>query len=201
MQFDINKILKRKDGNMELLIVVDMVNGFIKKGNMADKYINHIINPNIELIKKINKEGGNIVFIKDTHKIKSREFDRFPVHCLEESEESKVIDELKEYEKVAFTKNSTSAMYAKGFKEYIDNLKNLKKIILSGCCTDICVMNLALDLQNYFDENNKNIDIIVPKDVVETYSGPNHNREEYNEIAFKIMNNAGIKLVKTWRNI
>ena len=92
-------------------------------------------------------------------------------------------------------------MYAKGFKEYIDNLKNLKKIILSGCCTDICVMNLALDLQNYFDENNKNIDIIVPKDVVETYSGPNHNREEYNEIAFKIMNNAGIKLVKTWRNI
>ena len=62
-------------------------------------------------------------------------------------------------------------------------------------------MNLALDLQNYFDENNKNIDIIVPKDVVETYSGPNHNREEYNEIAFKIMNNAGIKLVKTWRNI
>jgi len=186
---------------MELLIVVDMVNGFIKKGNMADKYINHIINPNIELIKKINKEGGNIVFIKDTHKIKSREFDRFPVHCLEESEESKVIDELKEYEKVAFTKNSTSAMYAKGFKEYIDNLKNLKKIILSGCCTDICVMNLALDLQNYFDENNKNIDIIVPKDVVETYSGPNHNREEYNEIAFKIMNNAGIKLVKTWRNI
>jgi len=186
---------------MELLIVVDMVNGFIKKGNMADKYINHIINPNIELIKKINKEGGNIVFIKDTHKIKSREFDRFPVHCLEESEESKVIDELKEYEKVAFTKNSTSAIYAKGFKEYIDNLKNLKKIILSGCCTDICVMNLALDLQNYFDENNKNIDIIVPKDVVETYSGPNHNREEYNEIAFKIMNNAGIKLVKTWRNI
>ncbi len=55
-------------------------------------------------------------------------------------------------------------------------------------------MNLALDLQNYFDENNKNIDIIVPKDVVETYSGLNHNREEYNEIAFKIMNNAGIKL-------
>lgn len=186
---------------MELLIVVDMVNGFIKKGNMADKYINHIINPNIELIKKTNKEGGNIVFIKDTHKIKSREFDRFSVHCLEETEESQVIDELKEYEKVAFTKNSTSAMYAKGFKEYIDNLKNLKKIILSGCCTDICVMNLALDLQNYFDENNKNIDIIVPKDVVETYSGPNHNREEYNEIAFKIMNNAGIKLVKTWRNI
>ena len=43
--------------------------------------------------------------------------------------------------------------------------------------------------------------ISIPKDVVETYSGPNHNREEYNEIAFKIMNNAGIKLVKTWRNI
>ena len=35
---------------MELLIVVDMVNGFIKKGNMADKYINHIINPNIKII-------------------------------------------------------------------------------------------------------------------------------------------------------
>ena len=34
------------------------------------------------------------------------------------------------------------------------------------------------------------------ENVVETYEGPNHDRNEYNEIAFKLMSNAGIKVVE-----
>ena len=33
------------------------------------------------------------------------------------------------------------------------------------------------------------------KNAVETYDAPNHNRKEYNEIAFKIMEQNGIKLI------
>ena len=53
-------------------------------------------------------------------------------------------------------------------------------------------------LQTYFDEQNRNTKIIVPTNAVETYNSDNHKRDEYNEIAFKIMNQTGIKLVKKY---
>ena len=40
-------------------------------------------------------------------------------------------------------------------------MKKLKEIVICGCCTDICVINLAIPLDNYFDEFNKDIDIII----------------------------------------
>ena len=86
-------------------------------------------------------------------------------------------------------------MYAENFLTDIDKMENLEEVIIIGCCTDICVLNLAIPLQNYFDQKDRNITITVPKNAVETYDAPNHNREEYNEIAFKLMKQAGINLV------
>ena len=89
----------------------------------------------------------------------------------------------------------TSAMYAENFLTDIDKLKNLKQVTIVGCCTDICVLNLAIPLNNYFNQKNRNIEIIVPKNAVETFDSEMHKRYEYNEIAFKLMAQAGIKLV------
>jgi len=49
--------------------------------------------------------------------------------------------------------------------------------------------------KNYFNQENKNIEIIVPKNAVETFNSDAHNRDEYNEIAFKLLVQAGIKLI------
>ena len=81
-------------------------------------------------------------------------------------------------------------------KSYIkNNENNLKEIALCGCCTDLCVMNFAIPLKNYINENDLDIDVVIYKNAVETYDAPNHNRKEYNEIAFKIMEQNGIKLI------
>ena len=91
--------MKRKEELKELLVVVDMINGFIKEGNMADKTINHITPNIIKLIEEtLGKEEG-IAFIKDTHNTDSTEFKKFPIHCLEGTSEAELIDELKPYEK------------------------------------------------------------------------------------------------------
>lgn len=183
----------------KLLINVDMVNGFVKKGAMADSYIQHIIPEHIRLMNKIKEEQEEIAIVKDTHKQQCREFNRFPAHCIEGTEESELIEELKVFEKEAliYQKNSTSTIYAPNFIEDIEKMKNLKEIIIIGCCTDICVLNLAIPLQNYFDEKDREVKITIPKNAVETYDGLNHNREEYNDIAFKLMQQAGINLVET----
>lgn len=180
----------------KLLINVDMVNGFVRKGAMADSYIEHIIPEHIKLMKQIQEEGA-IAIIKDTHKENCREFYRYPVHCVEGTEESELVDELKNFEKDAlvYKKNSTSTIYAPHFIEDINKMLNLKEVIIVGCCTDICILNLAIPLQNYFDQNDIDVKITIPKNAVETYNAPNHNREKYNEMAFKLMAQAGINLI------
>ena len=45
------------------------------------------------------------------------------------------------------------------------------------------------------DKYDLDIDVVIYKNAVETYDAPNHNRKEYNEIAFKIMEQNGIKLI------
>lgn len=184
----------------ELLIIVDMVNGFVKEGVMADPYISHIVSEQIRLIKMMLEKNEGVAFVKEAHEEDSMEFASFPRHCVKGTSEAEVIDELKPFEKDAlvYGKNSTSAMFAKNFLNDIDKMINLQKIILTGCCSDICILNLGIPLKNYFNQFNRNIDIYVPENAVETYDAPNHNRDEYNEMAFKLMNQSGLKLVKKY---
>jgi len=190
--------MKNLEDIEKLLINVDMVKGFTEIGAMADTYIKHIIPEHIRLMEKIQKENEGIAIIKDTHKENCREFSKFPIHCIENTEEAELVEELKLFEtySLVYTKNSTSTMYAPNFIEDIDKMKNLKKVIIIGCCTDICILNLAIPMQNYFDQKDLNIEIIVPKNAVETYNSPIHLREEYNEIAFKLMKQAGISIIE-----
>lgn len=182
----------------KLLIDVDMVNGFVKKGAMADSYIQRIIPEHIKLMKQMKEKEEAIAIIKDHHKENCREFNRYPAHCVEGTEEAELVDELKQFEENAmvYQKNSTSTIYAPNFLEDIDKMINLKEIIIMGCCTDICILNLAIPLQNYFDQKDIEVKITIPKNAVETYDAPNHNREQYNEMAFKLMTQAGINLVE-----
>ena len=183
----------------ELLIVVDMVNGFVNKGALADPYIQHII-PDLKMLIEYYKsrKDAQVVFIRDAHKEGCAEFKKFPVHCLDGTWESEIIEEFKSYVDGGFVykKNSRSFMFAPGFMEDIRKMKNLKKVVSGGCCTDLCDIDGNVPLINYFDEMNRDVELIIPKNVVETYDAPWHLREEYNNYAFKLMEQEGIKLDK-----
>ena len=181
----------------KLLIIVDMIKGFVNEGAMHDKGIANIIPETINYIEKFINEGNKVLFIKDAHDEDAVEFNDFPKHCLKGTSESELVDELLKYEngQNSIEKNSTSAMFAEGFIDTIKEMENLKEVIITGCCTDICVLNLALPLNNYFNQENRNIDIIVPKNAVETFGSDSHARDEYNNIAYKLMMQAGIKVI------
>ena len=185
----------------DLLIVVDMVNGFVREGAMSSQNIEHIV-PEVEkLVKEFTEsDDKQVVFVKDTHENNAREFKRYPIHCLKGTSESDNVDELKKYEEDAIIheKNSTSAIFPNNLLINIDKMKKLEKVVIVGCCTDICVINLAIPLQNYFDQENRDVEIIVPENAVETYDAPNHKAEEWNEMSYRFMQQAGIKLVKKY---
>ena len=115
------------------LIVVDMVNGFVREGVLHDDNISRIIPRQIELIEEYNNENELIIFIKDTHEINSTEFKRFggTTHCLKGTSEAELVDELKVYEgrenTLSIEKNSTSYMEAPLFREVIGNALILTK--------------------------------------------------------------------------
>lgn len=180
------------------LIVVDMVNGFVREGVLHDEAIAEAIPSQIKLIREYQKEGELVVFIKDSHDENAVEFRRFgnTKHCLAESHESELVDELKEFENqdntISIKKNSTSFMETDEFRSLVSSLKGLKEVEMVGCCTDICVCNGAIALANYFDQHNRDVSITVIEDGVETYDSPTHNREEYSKAAKVLMKQQGI---------
>lgn len=182
------------------LIVVDMVNGFVREGVLHDDEIAIIIPRQIELIEENKKEGGLTIFIKDTHDEDAVEFKRFgnTKHCVRGTSEAELVDELKVFENmedtISIEKNSTSYMEAPAFRELIKELINIKQVNIAGCCTDICDFNGTMALANYFDEWNRAVEINVHQDAVATYA--KDTRQNYIDAAYLLMEQQGIQLVK-----
>ena len=192
--------IKNLEVYKKCLIVVDMVNGFVREGVLHDERIARIIPKQIELIKKNQEEGELTIFIKDTHDENSVEFKRFgnTKHCVRGTSESELVDELKVFENkdntISIEKNSTSYMEAPQFRKLIKELKNLKEIIVVGCCTDICDFNGTMALANYLDQWNRDVEIKVCQDAVATYA--EDERKQYVDAAYLLMEQQGIQLVK-----
>ena len=182
-----------------MLILVDMVNGFVEEGVLHDKNIKRIIPRQIELIKEAHDKGYIVVFVKDTHDEDAVEFRRFgnTKHCVRGTKEAEVVEELKPFEKmddtISIEKNSTSFMEAPDFREVVGKAVNVKQVELVGCCTDICDFNGIMDLANYFDQWNREVDITVHEDAIATYN--EEARGEYVRAAKLLMKQQGIKLV------
>lgn len=187
----------------KLLIVVDMVNGFVREGVLHDKNIERIIPRIIELINKNISEEELTIFIKDTHSDNSIEFKRFgnTKHCVKGTTEAELVDELKKYEGldnvVSIEKNSTSFMESPKFRELISKLNNISEVDVVGCCTDICDFNGSMALSNYFNEWNKDVDIRVHEYACATYN--EENRKKYVDASYLLMEQQGIKLVKEYK--
>ncbi|WP_041594014.1 isochorismatase family cysteine hydrolase [Mycoplasma crocodyli] len=168
----------------DILIVIDMLNGFAKEGSLFSNNIKKII-PNIEKVLQVYNDN---LFICDSHLESDIEMKCYPLHCLKGSDESEIVSELKPYVKNIQLKNSTNGFHL--FDKSI--IHKFDRFILAGCCTDICVLQFGISLKTYLNEMNINKDVVVLKDCVATFDLEGHNSNEFNEFALKLMNNSGI---------
>ena len=178
-----------------LVFVVDMVNGFLKLGKLHDKEISKIIKPIQTLLENYHMER---VFIVDEHEQDSREFITFPVHCIAGTQESSIIDELSPFVTNIIKKNSTNTFISKQFQEILPTLDRYEDIIITGCCTDICISQFALCLNCWMNEyNKKHHRIIIPLDCIDTYHVEGkHDAIRMNEYSIQLMEDSGIKIVQ-----
>ena len=182
------------DFHQPMVFVVDMINGFIKDGALSDSSIMKIVPP----IKKLLKQTSNHIFVCDAHNLNAREFQTYPIHCIENTEESQVIDELKEYVEDTIYKNSTNTFVSNAFQDLLEELLlSYDDYIIVGCCSDICILQFALSFQTFLNEFNLDKKrIIVPVNMIETFHVDNvHEQLEMNDIACRLMISNGINVV------
>jgi len=190
-QTDISEFVPEKTA----LIIVDVVNGFIREGAMASPIIEGIV-PNVAgLAEACKSRSISVAALADCHKENCAEFASFPPHCIENTSESELVDELKDKDCFIIKKNSTNGFHEKEFMHALVANPAVNTFIVVGDCTDICVLQLCLTLKTWFTGQNRQSEIIVPVNCVETYDSPDHNADFMNIAAYKLMKDSGIKFV------
>jgi len=184
----------------KVLYNIDMNNGFVNFGAMANPKYNELVPQQLKLIEKMRKEKGIVNFILEGHNEDALEFKTYPKHCILRTPEAYLIPELiNEQDKLntyTFYKNCINGMLNLEVGEQLKQLKNLREIIYSGVCADLCVMDFARTNARFLDQINKDVKLFVVKSTIDTFDAPGHNREEWLNISYKIMQQAGIEVVE-----
>lgn len=177
------------------MVIVDAVNGFIREGAMSSKRIESIIPNIVSLMKKCKEKNIPIAAFADCHGEKCAEFESFPPHCIKGTSESEIVDEIKaEGGYKLIEKNSTNGFHEKQFRDCLE-ANGKSRFIVTGDCTDICVLQFCLSLKTYFTQKNLQSEIIIPINCVETYDAPYHEAGFMSIAAYKILKDSGIKFV------
>lgn len=199
------EILKDLRDYTKALFIVDMNNGFVNFGNMANPKYNDLVPEQLKLINKFRTEEELVAFVLEAHKKNAVEFKTYPEHCVKGTTEALLIpgfilEKDKPNTKI-YTKNSTCGIFNKNIQKDIRNAKNLREIVIGGVCGDICVIDLARPMAKYFDEINREIKIFAVKSAIDTFDAPGHNREEWLDMSYKFMEAAGIEVVENFEEL
>jgi nicotinamidase-related amidase len=167
---------------------------------LADPAISTIINDNVELIKDFTKRGQPVIAFRDAHEPDSKEFAFYPPHCIKGTAESELVDAIGAFEAdmLVIEKDTTNGFQTPVFQAFIAKEDPFERIVVIGCCTDICILQFVLSLKTYLQQMKYDTEVVVVKDCVETFEIPGHPRQEFNEFSFKLMKNAGISLPAHW---
>lgn len=178
------------------LVIVDMINGFVRKGALSSIRVEGIVPEVVRLSELCSENGIRQIAFADAHGEKSPEFSSYPVHCMKGTEESELIDEIKNRKDIKLVhKNSTNGFIEDDFKKWLHVNNDIRNFIVVGDCTDICILQFALSLKTYFNMKNMDSEVIVPTNAVETFELGPHNGDLMNAFALFAMSGSGIRLV------
>jgi nicotinamidase/pyrazinamidase len=162
-----------------VLITVDTQEGFTRKGNLASDTCTSALPRIRKIVQEEQAAGTPVIFTKDSHREGDPEFEMFPPHCIVGTEEHDLVEELREFEPEAAAvvqKTRYSAFHGTKLDEILRDLSP-DEVHVIGLCTDICVLHTTADLRN------RDYQVFVHRDGVETFDAPGHDNKEVNRWA------------------
>lgn len=193
--------LKSFEPSQTAIVFVDIIEGFVNIGSLSSDRAPAIL----PYIKKLNEEskGFHKIYFADTHPENCTEFKTYPPHCIVNTKESQLVCELvydeKDERSHLIAKNCTNGFLTQEFQTWLRENPDVHQFIIVGLVTDICVMQFSLTLKAYFDQINKQAQLYVPIEGVETFEvdATNHMAQLMNLFALYNMQMNGIRIVKS----
>ncbi len=176
-QLDTDGLIAMAGGPSGLAVVgVDVLVGFCRQGPLASPRIAALIPSWASVLEALIGAGvRTLYFPSDTHPPDSREFESFPPHCLEGSEESELVPELANLPGVRpeqrIAKTSICSLTETALGESLKT-SGCRVVYCFGDCTDLCVFQLASGLRSLAIARNLDWRIAVAANQVETYDLP-----------------------------
>lgn len=138
---------------MKALLIIDIQNDFVKPGGaLYSNGVEDIIPDILSLVEMFKKEGAPIITTMDWHVAHDPEFEKWPPHCIENTEGAALVkelsDSLKCYEMhYTIKKRKFSAFFGTKFDELLKRL-DIEEIHVVGVATNICVLFTVEELCN-----------------------------------------------------
>ncbi len=144
------------------LLVIDMLNDFMdRRGALYCGDPGRRIIPVIQsLVRWFNRDGHQVIFLRDAHRPDDQEFDRYPAHAVKGTWGSEIIPELQPPKgSLVMDKTRYSAFYGTDLANVLDEYRP-EEVWVTGVVTSICVMDTAGDLVN------RDYHVVIPVDAV-----------------------------------
>lgn len=187
------------------LYMIDMNNGFVNYGAMANNKYNDLVPEQLKLIKAFRGDYDLINFILEGHVKDSLEFKTYPEHCVLGTGEAELIPEfiLEQNKKNTFTyyKNCINGMLNMNVLQDIKLQENLREAVFAGVCADLCVMDFVRTYARYMDELNRDVNLFVVRNTIDTFDAPGHSRDEWMKISEMVMAQAGVRFVDDFEEL
>ena len=137
---------KRRKRFDKALLIIDMLNDFVLPGAPLECPGARDIIPAIKReIEKARSEGYPVIYVCDNHRENDPEFKVWPRHCVRGTKGAEVVDELKpEKGDYVIKKVTYSGFYKTRLEDLLKRL-GVKKLIITGVCTEICLMFRSVD--------------------------------------------------------
>ncbi len=168
----------------EALIVVDMQNGFLKEGALASERCLAVLSNVVSEVEQALEAGQRVFFTADTHEPDDEEFAIFPEHCVRETREAELVEELAGYldhELVELVrKRRYSALFETELEGHLHRY-DIDQVRICGVCTDICVLHTAAGLRN------RDLPVVVVGPATATFDAPGHDGDEVQAFALAHM--------------
>jgi nicotinamidase-related amidase len=133
-------------GGGEALIVIDMLNDFVLPGAPLEVPSARGIIPAIKRrIDDARERGIPVIYVCDAHAQDDREFGAWPRHAVGGTEGAKVIEELAPGPTDTVVDKTTYSVFYNTDLERVLTDKGVRKIILTGILTNICVYYAAVE--------------------------------------------------------
>jgi nicotinamidase-related amidase len=131
---------------MRALLVIDMQKDFCyESGALFLQDAKRIIPLVKNLIARARKRKIPVIYTQDWHRMDDAEFSLWPPHCIENTEGAEIVDELSPAkDDFVVRKRRYSAFFGTDLDLHLRE-KEIKNLVLSGVCTNICVLHTASD--------------------------------------------------------